>query len=77
MQDIEISKLLAGHQGTLLELLQWICKFLEQRDQPPDYDPEQRRRMSKAGGCNKVPRYGVSKEAFRRWRMQGKLARHV
>jgi hypothetical protein len=72
-QDIEITKLLAGHQGVLLELLQWLCKYLEKLEPAKNYDPAARRAMSKHGGCNKIPRYGVSKEAFRRWRMQGAL----
>jgi hypothetical protein len=77
VQDVDIKKLLAGHQGTLLELLQWLCKFLESREPAPDYDPVARRAMSKHGGCSKLPRYGVSKEAFRRWRMQGNETGHA
>jgi hypothetical protein len=71
VQDVDIRKMLAGHQGTLLELLQWLCKYLETKEVAADYDPVARRSMSKYGGCSKLPRYGVSKEAFRCWRMQG------
>lgn len=71
VQDVDIKKMLAGHQGILLEFLQWMCKYLESKPPAASYDPAARRAASKHGGCNTVPRYGVSKEAFRRWRMQG------
>lgn len=71
MQDVDIKKLLSGHQGSLLEFLQWICKFLSKKEPAKHYNASARRANSKHGGCNQIPRYGVSKEAFRRWRMQG------
>jgi hypothetical protein len=73
LQDVDIQKLLAGHQGTLLELLQWMCKFLDSKQPAKDYDPEARRAVSKHGKCMRIPEYGASKEAFRRWRMRGSL----
>ena len=77
MQDADIQKLLAGHQGTLLELLQWLCKFLDGKEPAKHYDPASRRSLSKNGDCSRLPTYGASKEAFRRWKMRGAVKSSV
>lgn len=66
-QSLEIQKMLAGHRKSLLELLQWMNQFLTERGPLDGYDPEDRRRHSKHGGCTRIPRFGVSEAAFKRW----------
>lgn len=74
LQDVDIQKLLRGHQGTLLELLQWLCKYLDGKEPAKHYDPAARRASSKNGNCSRMPAFGASKEAFRRWKMRGAAA---
>jgi hypothetical protein len=66
-QNVDVQKMLDGHQSTLLELLQWMFKFLGDKRPVDGYDASARRRMSKHGGCNSIPRFGVSEAAFKRW----------
>lgn len=73
LQDINIQKMLDGNHGVVLELLQWFFRNLGERGPLPGYSPHERRSLSKHGGCDKVPRYGVSEAAFKRWRMKGVL----
>jgi hypothetical protein len=63
--------MLDGNHGVVLELLQWFFRNLGERGPMPGYNPRERRSLSKNGGCDKVPRYGVSEAAFKRWRMKG------
>lgn len=71
MQDVDIQKMLEGNQGALLELLQWFFKTLGDHGPLSDYDPKGRRAVSKHGGCDRIPRFGASEAAFKRWAMKG------
>eukprot|EP00892_Ulva_mutabilis_P006767 jgi/Ulvmu1/4462/UM002_0187.1 len=70
MRDVDIQKMLEGNQGALLELLQWFFKTLGDHTPVSDYDPKRRRAVSKHGGCDRIPRFGASEAAFKRWAMK-------
>lgn len=69
--------MLEGNQGALLELLQWFFKTLGDHSPVPNYDPKVRRAVSKHGGCDRIPRFGASEAAFKRWAMKGTLDSHA
>jgi hypothetical protein len=77
MQDVDVQKMLTGNQGALLEFLQWCYKFTSGRTPQKGYQPRARRALSKHGGCDRIPRYGASEAAFKRWRMKGMQPRAI
>lgn len=66
-----MQRLLDGHQASLLEMLQWTYRFCFGRATQPGYNPVERRRASKGGGTSRVPTFGISNGAFKKWRCKG------